>query len=108
LELEAVGEVPDEVVTLHPAVLARCEQQLANLQDCLCVASGDPQAAQAIRDLIQTVTVSRDGSKVGGVAVEITGQLNALLGDESYPDGRKGVWRLMVAEEGLKPRTREL
>jgi site-specific DNA recombinase len=103
LELETVGEAPDGVVALRPAILARYEQQLADLQDCLAssVASGDPQAAKAIRDLVQTVTVSRDGSKVGGVAVEITGQLNALLGDQAFPNGHKGVWGSMVAVEGL-------
>ena len=98
------------MVALHPAVLARYEQQLANLQESLasCVASGDTEAAQAMRDLVQSVKVSRDNSKPGGVIVEITGRLNDLLGEKAYPNKVKGVWGSVVAEEGLEPPTQGL
>jgi hypothetical protein len=42
--------------------------------------AGDSEATEAIRDLVETVTVFRDPSRPGGVTVEIAGRLNALLG----------------------------
>ena len=54
------------------------------------------------------VAVFRDHSRPGGVAVEIVGRLNALLGEGAYPNGVRGVWGKMVAEEGLEPPTRGL
>jgi len=33
------------------------------------------------------------------VTVEITGRLNALLGEQAYPNRVRGVWGKMVAEE---------
>jgi len=79
----AVGDV----ISLHPAVLARYEQQLVQLQDALSkgVNAGDSEAAEAIRDLVETVTVFRNPSHLGGVTVEIVGRLNALLGEQAYP-----------------------
>ncbi len=61
-----------------------------------------------MRDLVETVTVFRDPSKSGGVQVEIAGRLTALLGKQAYPNGVKGVWGKMVAEEGLEPPTQGL
>ncbi len=61
-----------------------------------------------MRDLVETVTVFRDLSKPGGVVVEIAGRLTALLGEQAYPHGVKGVWGKMVAEEGLEPPTQGL
>jgi hypothetical protein len=92
---------PAEVVALHPMVLARYEQQLVELRDALSkgIRAGDSEAAEAIRELIETVTVFRDHSRLGGVTVEITGRLNALLGEQAYPNRIRGVWGKMVAEE---------
>lgn len=58
----------DDVISLHPAVLARYEQQLAHLQDALSkgVNAGDSEAAEAIRDLIETITVFRNPSHQAG------------------------------------------
>jgi site-specific DNA recombinase len=108
-ELEQAPPAP-EVVALHPAVLARYEQQIENLQETLasCIASGETEAAQAMRDLVQSAKVFRDDSKPGGVIVEITGRLNNLLGEKAYPNKLKGVWGSVVAEEGLEPPTRGL
>ena len=61
------------------------------------VSAGDAEAAEAIRDLVETVTVFRDSARPGGVAVEIAGRLNALLGQEAYPNRVKGVWGKVVA-----------
>ena len=51
-----------------------------------------------MRDLVETVTVFREPSRLGGVEVEIAGRLTALLSEEAYPNGVKGVWGKMVAE----------
>jgi site-specific DNA recombinase len=101
---------PTEVIALHPAVLARYEEQLMSLQETLArgASAGDSECAEAIRDLVETVTVFCDTSKPGGVEVEIVGRLTALLGEKAYPNGVRGVWGKMVAEEGLEPPTRGL
>jgi site-specific DNA recombinase len=105
-ELDGEPAVGD-VISLHPAVLARYEQQLVHLQDALSkgVNAGDSEGAEAIRDLVETVTVFRDPSHPGGVTVEIVGRLNALLGEQAYPHNVQGVWGKVVAREGLEPPT---
>ena len=61
--------------------------------------AGDSDTAEAIRDLVETVTVFRDPSRPGGVTVEIAGRLSALLGEQAYPNKVRGVWGKMVAGE---------
>ncbi len=61
-----------------------------------------------MHELVDTVTVSRDPSRNGGVEIEVSGKLNHLLGPKTFPRGVKGVWGAMVAEEGLEPPTRGL
>ncbi|WP_159587130.1 recombinase family protein [Chelativorans xinjiangense] len=91
---------PTEVVALHPAMLARYEQQLTRLQEALSqgIRAGDTESAEAMRDLVETVTVFRDPSRKGGIEIEISGRLTALLGEKAYPNGVKGVWGKVVAE----------
>jgi hypothetical protein len=98
MELNVEPAVSD-TISLHPAVLARYEQQLVQLQDALSkgINAGDSDAAEAIRDLVETVTVFRDPSRAGGVTIEIVGRLNALLGEQAYPNKVRGVWGKMVA-----------
>ncbi|WP_265519803.1 hypothetical protein [Nitratireductor luteus] len=50
-----------EVVSLHPAVLERYEEQLEDLQHALAdgIHSGDPECAKAIQELVETVAVAR-------------------------------------------------
>lgn len=105
-ELEEVPP-PVDPIALHPAILARYEEQLERLQESLasCVASGDREATQTMRDLIQSVKVLRDFSKPGGVIVEITGRLNSLLGEKAYPNKVRGVWGSLVAEEATEHRS---
>ncbi|MER8467698.1 DUF3375 domain-containing protein [Mesorhizobium sp. M1396] len=81
------------VIALHPSVLARYEEQLNQLQTGLAkgIATGDSESAEAMRDLIETVTVFRDPSRIGGIEVEIAGRLTALLGEEVFPHGVRGV-----------------
>jgi hypothetical protein len=50
--------------------------------------AGDSKAAEAIRDLVETVTVFREPPRPGGVTVEIAGRLNALLGGAGIPPTR--------------------
>ena len=88
---------PPEVISLHPATFKRYEEQLADLQ-----------AARAMRELVDTVTVSRDPNRKGVVEVEISGRLTHLLGPKAFPRRVKGEWGSVVAEEGLEPPTRGL
>jgi site-specific DNA recombinase len=106
LELSVEPAVND-TISLHPAVLARYKEQLVELQDALSkgINAGDSEAAEAIRGLVETVTVFRDPSRPGGVMIEIVGRLNALLGEQAYPNTVRGVWGKMVAGEGLEPPT---
>ncbi|MGO9847010.1 MAG: hypothetical protein ACLPKT_10530 [Methylocella sp.] len=91
---------PVNVLALHPAVLERYAEQLGKLQDALAkgINAGDSDGAEAMRDLVETVTVFRDTSRPGGVEVQIAGRLTALLGAPAYPNGVKGVWGKVVAE----------
>jgi hypothetical protein len=66
------------------------------------VRAGDSECAEVMRDLVETVTIFRDSSKLGGVEVEIVGRLTALLGEKAYPTGVRGVWGKMVAEERIR------
>jgi hypothetical protein len=83
-----------EAVALHPAMLARYEEQLTRLSVALAdgISDGDTECSEAIRDLVETVTVFRDGARPGGVQVEISGRLTALLGEQAFPNRVKGVW----------------
>ena len=100
---------PVNVLALHPAVLGRYAEQLGKLQDALAkgINAGDSDGAEAIRDLVETVTVFRDSSRPGGVEVEIAGRLTALLGAPAYPNGVKGVWGKVVAEVRYRQSTRQ-
>jgi site-specific DNA recombinase len=104
--LQSEPPAPKEIA-LHPAILQRYEEQLSRLEQALAkgVDSGDGEAAEAIRDLVETVTVFRDPARLGGVTVEIAGRLNALLGEKAYPSRVRGVWGKLVAGEGLEPPT---
>ena len=96
-----LGDKGKRVISLHPAVLARYQEQLVELQDALSkgINAEDSEAAEAIRGLVETVTVFRDPSRPGGITIEITGRLNALLGEHAYPNKVRGVWGKMVAGE---------
>jgi hypothetical protein len=96
---ELQSEPPAQEVAQHPAILKRYEEQLGRLEEALGkgVSAGDGEAAEAIRDLVETVTVFRDRERPGGVAVEIASRLNALLGQGAYPNRVKGVWGKVVA-----------
>jgi site-specific DNA recombinase len=64
------------------------------------VSVGAPYIKRPVRrDLVETVTVSRDTSRPGGVVVDIAGRLTALLGAPVDLNGAKGVSGKVVAEE---------
>jgi site-specific DNA recombinase len=63
----------DDTISLHPAVLARYEQQLGQLQDALSKGINDFDAAEALRDLVETVTVFRDPSRPGQSRLKLPG-----------------------------------
>ena len=58
-ELDAAPP-PTEVIALHPAVLARYEEQLTSLQEALDrgARAGDSECAEAIRDLVEPLLSS--------------------------------------------------
>jgi hypothetical protein len=47
---------------------------------------GVGDAAEAIGDLVETVTGLRDPGRLGDLAVEIAGRLSAPLGERAYPN----------------------
>jgi site-specific DNA recombinase len=105
-QLEAADAKPPPVA-LHPAALARYEQQVGRLQEAIGkgLKAGENEAAAIIRELIESVTVRR---RTDGVEVEIKGRLNALLGEEALPNGVRAVCGKLVAEEGFEPPTHGL
>ena len=97
----SVEPTASDVISLHPAVLARYEQQLVQLQDALAkgINAGDSEATEAIRNIVETVTVFRDPSRPGGVTVEIAGRLTALLNEPVFPTNARAVWGKVVARD---------
>ena len=91
-------------------ILKRYEEQLESLQNVLAegMRSDDRECAEAIRELVETVTVYRDSSEPGADEIEIAGRLNSILGYRAYPNGVKRVWGVVVAEEGFEPPTQGL
>jgi len=91
LEAELRSEQP-KVVALHPTTLRDYERKLERLQEVIAkdMKDGEPDYAQAIRDLIERITVRRDPDEPNGVQIEITGRLEKLLGEKLLPSG-KGV-----------------
>src|SRR5262245_48216616 len=81
----------EDAVALHPAALKRYEAALERLQEALQagMVAGDIEGAEAVRDLVESVTVRPRAG--GGVECEISGRLNALLGDRAYPNGIRSI-----------------
>jgi hypothetical protein len=85
-ETEIAGlPTANEVIELHPGVLARYERQVEQLQASLRAGAlnGDNDGVAALRELIESVAVQR---VPGGIVVTITGRLNAILGEEHFPN----------------------
>jgi site-specific DNA recombinase len=105
LRSELAAALPKmDVIALHPTILARYEAGLGELERGLTkgLNSGDQEGIRAVHDLIDAVTVFRGESGPGSVRIEISGRLNALLGEEAFPNR---VWGVMVPQEGIEPPT---
>ena len=90
----ALAEAPSPpVIALHPGTLAHYEALLERLQQAISkgVAAGKVDYVDAVRDLVETVTVRRDDSRKSGIEVTIAGRLNALLGEKAFPNGVRAV-----------------
>jgi len=89
----AVADAPN-VITLHPGVLADYERKLERLQASIeqDIRDGDADHVQAIRDLVECITVRHDAMLPDKIHIEIRGRLNSLLGDKAFPNrvGRIG------------------
>ncbi|WP_422636245.1 recombinase family protein [Sinorhizobium fredii] len=101
-ELAACDE-PENVISLHPQAIDLYLLELHALSKTLGKAIGpeDAQAAQALQQLIERVTVARDPKQNGGVTVVIRFRLDVLLGAPRSVHS-------MVAEEGFEPPTQGL
>jgi len=88
LESQLAAADAPKVITLHPGVLADYERKLERLQEAieLDIQEGDPAHGQAIRDLVECVTVRHKAECPGNIEIEITGRLNSLLGDKAFPN----------------------
>jgi hypothetical protein len=77
------------VIALHPGMVARYEKQVEQLQDCLRAGtlSTDTDGVAALRELVESVTPQH---VPGGMAIKITGRLNAILGEEHFPNALCG------------------
>lgn len=76
-------------------------------------AAGDPEARNALRALVETVTVHAGDTRRGGFMIEIAGRMAALLGEDTFPNrlrrwGHAQSGITMVAEERLELPTRGL
>jgi hypothetical protein len=80
--------IPPQPLALHPGVLADYGRKLERLQAAIeqGTSEGNTEYGQAIRDLVECVTVRRDDSRPDGFRIEVIGRLNALLGEKAFPN----------------------
>jgi hypothetical protein len=97
LEASLTAE-PKNLIALHPAALARYEAMVGQLQQSIAagIAIGNAEYAEAIRELVETVTV-RPGPGPGRIEIQIVGRLDSLLGKGGYPRDAKDVSGSTVA-----------
>jgi site-specific DNA recombinase len=100
----------NNVVALHPSLMESYASAIDDLAATLTggLHAGDTRGAETLREIISTVTVSRDNDRRGGVSVLIEGRLQPLVGNGVWPNGSRYSGGLMVAEEGLEPPTHGL
>lgn len=96
------------IITLHPALIATYERKLERLEESIAqdISEGESEHAAAIRDLVQTVTVSRPKQRPDAMEIEITGRLNVSLGENAVPNNAfpNGIGRV-VSSGGVLPLT---
>lgn len=85
---------PPQPIALHPGILADYERKLERLQAAIGqgIGEGNVEYGQAIRDLVECVTVRHKAGCPENIEIEITGRLNYLLGEKAFPSriGRLG------------------
>lgn len=99
-------EQPPKVVALHPRAIEDYLATVSQLEAAIRAGMPAAESAQALRDMIESVTVTPPVD--GEIQVHVRGKLSALIGDDqAFPSGtlRGGS---MVAREGLEPPTRGL
>lgn len=96
-QLEAAARAP-EPIALHPAAVKRYLSTIERLADAAAreQADGNPEVMQAVRDLIESVTVQPTAD--GGLTLAVEGRLASLIGRDLFPRARVGVGGLVVAE----------
>jgi site-specific DNA recombinase len=106
-ELEALGS-PATVVALRPVAVDRYIADLEHLEEMVNagLAQGIDAAANAIRGMIETVTVE-PAPRGQAPDIIVRGELGGLLGLDPFETGRHSGGQL-VAEEGLEPPTHGL
>ncbi len=106
-ELE-LAEKPPKVVTLHPAAINEYLRNLDRLAELIGadIAEGDHGLAQALRSLIETVTIMPAPAREAPV-IRVSGHLASLLGADVFPQ-RSFAGGAVVAEEGFEPPTQGL
>jgi DNA invertase Pin-like site-specific DNA recombinase len=79
---------PPQPIALHPGILADYERKLERLQAAIeqGTSEGNTEYGQAIRDLVESVTVQHDVTAPDNLHIDITGRLNNLLGDNAFPN----------------------
>ena len=104
----AASAEPPRVVTLHPAAVDAYLKNLDRLADLIGddLQRGDAELANALRSLIETVTVTPTLDR-GKPQITIAGHLASLIDRDAFPQGSIRGGRL-VAEEGFEPPTHGL
>jgi site-specific DNA recombinase len=79
----------------HKRLGLRCEKSgPERLQDAIAqgTSEGNSEYGQAIRDLVECVTVRHKAGCPENIEIEITARLNSLLGEKAFPNrvGRLG------------------
>jgi hypothetical protein len=92
--IETHAQLPDWVIVGGES--GRTLERLASVLG-RTVTTGDQEAAEALRDLVETVTVSRRDGAPGTMEVLVKGSLNALLGAPETSFNVPGVGGSLVA-----------
>jgi site-specific DNA recombinase len=101
-ELAALAPPPAKTVELHPATVARYIGSIEELKVALerRLVDGGEIIATALRDLVGAVVIH---PRKGEPAIEVTGQLAALVGGDIFP--QQVLSPTLVAGSGIEPPT---
>ena len=96
-------------VTLMPSTMENYARALVGAKEQLLAGTleSNSEVAQALRNLVDSVTVYRDRDDPEGLTIKIKGHFDVFT-SEAQDAPRKASGVMMVAEEGLEPPTRGL